>query len=461
MASPFTKPQINYYVTVIHVTKVDGSSNASGTQRAPTANDAPPWTAIGAHGMGQVKQARSAHVRTAWVLFVGCGVIASIVNTRVTFSDYLDNVSTTLITIVPQERLRMPTIYICPKNPDSFNQTLVLNDMRKHLGRNWRQMNETRIRQLLEYAIAGAGFHNVEKIVAKFTQEDKARLSRLFRKWVDGRAYETFFKLLFERYAYRCRDLFDRCYYAKHPLFCCDIFEQAYVMLRGRCFRLKRFYQSDPDQYGKLVITVNQITSWFIDKSGIQLIIKKRHIKMLDSSPHCKNDCKHCGKSRCYIKKWLFDRVIDRLNCTLYYERHMAPGYDVCDPDDVFRIYESIGDVRMNGTKCFPACDREDYSVKHLSSADMGLTERTDSRPNLLKPTFRIDAYYSELEVEQYEEHRRTSIPGFVSELGGQSNLILGLSVISALQAIRIIVTLVYDAVHKLLLAIDAWRTRA
>lgn len=101
----------------------------------------------------------------------------------------------------------MPTIYICPKNPDSFNQTLVLNDMRKHLGRNWRQMNETRIRQLLEYAIAGAGFHNVEKIVAKFTQEDKARLSRLFRKWVDGRAYETFFKLLFERYAYRCRDV--------------------------------------------------------------------------------------------------------------------------------------------------------------------------------------------------------------------------------------------------------------
>lgn len=91
----------------------------------------------------------------------------------------------------------------------------------------------------------------------------------------------------------------------------------------------------------------------------------------------------------------------------------------------------------------------------------MGLTERTDSRPNLLKPTFRIDAYYSELEVEQYEEHRRTSVPGFVSELGGQSNLILGLSVISALQAIRILAMLVYDGIHRLLLAIDAWRIRA
>lgn len=98
--------------------------------------------------------------------------------------------------------------------------------------------------------------------------------------------------------------------------------------------------------------------------------------------------------------------------------------------------------------------------MKHLSSADLGLTERTDSQASLARHTFRIDAYYSELEVEQYEEHRRTSIPGFVSELGGQSNLILGLSVISALQAIRILVMLVYGGIQRLILAVDAWRTR-
>lgn len=51
--------------------------------------------------------------------------------------------------------------------------------------------------------------------------------------------------------------------------------------------------------------------------------------------------------------RWLFDRVIDRLNCTLYYERHAAPGYDVCDPSEVFHIYGSLGDVRMNGTKVY------------------------------------------------------------------------------------------------------------
>lgn len=118
-------------------------------------------------------------------------------------------------------------------------------------------------------------------------------------------------------------------------------------MLRGRCFRLKKFYQNDPDQYGKLLLTMKRLPSWFIDKSGLQvgprmsnimrmqqiqpqiviyvadpggeaayfpryyfnvrewnqLIIKKRHIKMLDTNEQCHNNCKHCSKAGCYIKK--------------------------------------------------------------------------------------------------------------------------------------------------------------
>lgn len=67
--------------------------------------------------------------------------------------------------------------------------------------------------------------------------------------------------------------LFDRCYYGKHVLNCCDIFESSYVMLRGRCFRLKKFYQTDPDQYGRLLLSVKQLPSWFVDKSGKQVSI--------------------------------------------------------------------------------------------------------------------------------------------------------------------------------------------
>lgn len=42
-------------------------------------------------------------------------------------------------------------------------------------------------------------------------------------------------------------------------------------MLRGRCFRLKKFYQHDPDLYGRLLITLKNLTSWFIEKNGIQV----------------------------------------------------------------------------------------------------------------------------------------------------------------------------------------------
>ncbi|KAH7707511.1 Protein DEL-7 [Aphelenchoides avenae] len=324
-------------------------------------------------------------------------------------------------------------------------------------------MDEKGIQRLVAYAIAGAGFHNIEPIIQKLKVDEKMQLSRLFRRWLDGRSYEAFFQTLFEKFGYRCKDLFEKCFYAKHPINCCDIFEQAYVMLRGRCFRLKKFYQNDPDQYGKLLLTMKQLRSWFIDKSGQQpqiviyvvdpggepayfpryyfnlrewnqLIIKKRHIKMLDTNEQCHTRCKHCSKSECYIKTWLTQRLLDPLNCTVYYEQHHSRGYRICNPWEIVSRYMDIVDVSVNGTKCLPACDREDYFVKLVSSDGIAINDNKK-----WNPLFRIDAYYSDLEVEKYEEVVTTTVPGFVSELGGQSNLILGFSIVTAIQSIRII----------------------
>ncbi|KAH7696504.1 Protein DEL-7 [Aphelenchoides avenae] len=338
--------------------------------------------------------------------------------------------------------------------------------MRKHMGR-WTPREEKGIRELVAYAIAGAGFHNMEKYVDKFSTDDRDRLARLFLKWLDGRSLVGFYRTLFERLNYTCRELFDRCYYGKHPLNCCDIFESTYVMLRGRCFRLKKFYQADPDIYGKLLMTVRQLPSWFIDKSGLQpqivtfisdpklgqaatfprfyfntgewnqLIFKRRDIKMLDTNPQCNSDCKHCGKTRCYIGIWLYRRVIRPLNCTLFYERHMSPpGLRVCDPSEIVRTYTNVTDTSLKGTQCLPDCDREDITVKLISTQDIGIDDRHGKKT----PTFRIDAFFSELEVERYEEVRTTTVPGFVAELGGQSNLFLGFSIITAVHAIRCLV---------------------
>ncbi|KAH7696739.1 Protein DEL-7 [Aphelenchoides avenae] len=276
--------------------------------------------------------------------------------------------------------MKLPTIFVCPKNPDSLNRTLVSADMRKHLGR-WMPKDKESIRKLVAYAIAGAGFQNMDKYVKEFTVDDLDRLNRLFRKWLDGRKVVAFFRLLFERLNYSCNELFDRCYYGKHVLNCCDIFESSYVMLRGRCFRLKRFYQSDPDQYGRLLLSVKQLPSWLVDKSGLQpqlvifvsdpklgeaatfprfyfntgewnqLIFKRRDVRMLDTNPNCNSDCKHCGKILCYIQIWLRRRVVLPLNCTLYYQKHLTPGYQVCDPADVVMNYKDITDTSLNGSQ--------------------------------------------------------------------------------------------------------------
>lgn len=72
--------------------------------------------------------------------------------------------------------------------------------------------------------------------------------------------------------------------------------------------------------------------------------------------------------------------------------------------------------------------------MKLVSSAGIAINDNKK-----WKPLFRIDAYYSDLEVEKYEELVTTTVPGFVSELGGQSNLILGFSIITAIQSLRII----------------------
>lgn len=89
---------------------------------------------------------------------------------------------------------------------DPLNRTLVVADMRKHMGR-WTPREEKGIRELVAYAIAGAGFHNMEKYVDKFSTDDRDRLARLFLKWLDGRSLVGFYRTLFERLNYTCREV--------------------------------------------------------------------------------------------------------------------------------------------------------------------------------------------------------------------------------------------------------------
>lgn len=65
--------------------------------------------------------------------------------------------------------------------------------------------------------------------------------------------------------------LFEACFYGSRPIRCCDNFAPTYVMLRGRCFRLKEFYQFDPDEAGKLSLFFHKMPSPFVSVRGKQV----------------------------------------------------------------------------------------------------------------------------------------------------------------------------------------------
>lgn len=86
---------------------------------------------------------------------------------------------------------------------DALNRALIWRDVKKHIPR----IDSNTTRKLLAYTIAGAGFHNLESHVQKFTQDDITRYSRLLHRWVGTRNYTAFYKTLFETYGYRCEEV--------------------------------------------------------------------------------------------------------------------------------------------------------------------------------------------------------------------------------------------------------------
>lgn len=86
---------------------------------------------------------------------------------------------------------------------DALNRALIWRDVKKHIPR----IDSNTTRKLLAYTIAGAGFHNLETQVKKFTPDDITRFSRLLHRWAGTRNFTAFYKTLFETYGYRCEEV--------------------------------------------------------------------------------------------------------------------------------------------------------------------------------------------------------------------------------------------------------------
>lgn len=80
------------------------------------------------------------------------------------------------------------------------------------------------------------------------------------------------------------------------------------------------------------------------------------HISMRLFSLHplfsaCHNADEAHGQEACYVRRWLFGRLLVPLNCTPFYMSYRAPQRAVCETGRIVRNYLMVNDLALNETK--------------------------------------------------------------------------------------------------------------
>ncbi|KAI6197828.1 hypothetical protein M3Y94_01271000 [Aphelenchoides besseyi] len=417
------------------------------------------------HALSQVILAKTWKARLFWITLIAVLFGVAIFTTYTTFSMYLERQTAT-----KTNGLKFPTIVVCPKNPDSINVQKVIREIRKKIP----HLTPIDAGNLISFAIAGAGFHNMEPVILRFTSLKNQRLSSHFLRWKGNRPYKKFYDDLFIKYGYKCEDLFRACYIGYDKFNCCERFQHQYVMLRGKCFRLQDFYQTEPDIFGKLLLLIRVIPSPLVEVSGLQpqvvvfisdsfvdistfprfyiSVNESRHVRlwatelqMLPYNEQCSSDVKDQGRARCYVEKYHTSRVLLPFNCSLFYLNHRYPSYEICDPLKVIYNYNIITNAAMNslGKRCKPACHRTVIGFKFYK------TDISRSFKIYDENYFVFQGSYEDIEMEVYREIPTTTLQGFISELGGQSGLFLGFSIISLLNVFVSLSNYIYKRINE------------
>ncbi|CAI5448200.1 unnamed protein product [Caenorhabditis angaria] len=418
------------------------------------------------HGVSAFMMSNSLKEKIFWAcIIIGCASY-SIYNTKSILDEYGQHATTTLITILPVKKLKFPTMVFCPRYPDFLNYYNILSDMYQHLG----YMENSTNFDVLRFAITGFGIDNAGSEF--FNETYQAQMNDYYLKWKGNRSQFEMFDFVYNQNGYTCQDMFQTCYGGMNTYNCCDIFEPTYVMIRGRCFRLiDSYYQNDTDEVAKVSIYFNNMTSPILN-TGIppQLVMyngdsntevsiypriylnshdwnrirySQKVMKLLPDSTRCSTDRIYQGKFTCFVYKWLM-QLVTMFNCTVPYYKYQLPylaDVDICEASLIVANFHNISLTPATiGYKCIPACSRIENSVQLTSSIDV------DPDQSYM---FRLEASFTYLEYEQYREIRTTSTPGFISELGGQTGLFVGCSVMTLVQLINSIVIQIYKLVRN------------
>ncbi|TMS39826.1 hypothetical protein L596_006295 [Steinernema carpocapsae] len=372
------------------------------------------------HGLTQFLHSKTLAERILWAIVIVFCVIGAVTNFYLVFSEYLSRQTATLMTIKQQRRLPFPGITFCPKNVDALDLAGISKDIQYTLG----NVSKTTSSRLLSLMLTGAGFNSMngmQKHESYLRSEDKS-LRKAYKKWKGRRSTEEMFEIIFAENGYRCENFFEVCYYGSRQFNCCDWFEPVYVMLRGRCFRMKKKYQVDDDEEGKLSFTIKRLKSPYGDPTGEQpqLVVyianhndeiamfhryylslnewnrmrfRLRETKMLPGKEGCSQRPYGVGRSTCFFDSW-HKKIRDHFKCTLFYAQKKPEGMPVCDPFVIAKNYQLLVNYSIEPIPCLPSCTRLDYTVDVFTS-ELATTVAAD------RTRFHLEASYTDLQRRQ------------------------------------------------------------
>ncbi|CAD5209867.1 unnamed protein product [Bursaphelenchus okinawaensis] len=361
--------------------------------------------------------------QVVWIIFLLVTTIISAITTRTTIHEFYEHQTATSFTIKQVLALDYPSLIVCPKNPDALR----VDDAVAELRQVFPKLSKESAELIIAYAIADAGFANMDKKLGHLTDEHHKKLGYYLKQFKEKTKVNDVHVYIFKKYGYKCEDLFTYCRVAKTEIPCCDVFEEHYLMLRGRCFRLKKWNmtQVDPDDRGSFHVRMKQLDApltasnrkqpqviayltqpgreistyprFYINYRSYNVIkCKMRRIKMLDSNKYCIADADYGGRDDCYIRKWLYHRLIVPLNCTVFYMKDKNDQHQLCPVGLVASNYENIQNLTIDDSDCLPACARNDITCSHSFDEDTPTRQYIFSKSF---PDFQIEFGFSDLEV--------------------------------------------------------------
>ncbi|CAL2049090.1 unnamed protein product [Caenorhabditis brenneri] len=422
-------------------------------------NDPPPWTGE-VHGLSQALMSKTLRMRIFWWIVIIICISLGAFTTLLIIIEYIQGPTATSTTIRLVNSLEFPAITICPKVPDSFNISGIRGDIKESLP---DISNET-ADDLLEYFVAGSGLENMND-VTYFNRTYLSHLNNYYKIWSEGYSVDGFFEIIQQKYGYKCQDLFYECQLAGKVLDCCnDLMVRRVVMRRGICYQTRRdVNQSEADDIGRIVFSLKAPSSYTSVKNNYkqtQLIVyvtdnhnvvtefprfylypnewnrmrfTARLIELIQNKGVCTNHI--FGRdAECMVRKWYLSNIIIPFNCTLPYLKSITklpPTTGVCKPDVIADNYldkiQYVWNSAEVNEECTPGCNRWDYQTSVQQSQTLSPFEDY---------TFNLEASFNDLQYEYVKEVYTTSIPGFMSQIGGQFGFFLGLSIITLIQMV-------------------------